>query len=264
MNLLRKIILLLLLPTFLYGQENDVESIGHLKNEVSRIEGDIQAKSDTLKALQKKIEKQYLLSKLQVSGGSLSIPVLMKTGATVRKSNEPISEAVAYVQKNDTIELAGYKDGYWIVRKGDLLGYLSELYITETDEIKILKSGLKSQNDARLDSIKLVEKKKQEILNQEREAIIEKSEEKRQAIQDKVDSDWRKKIVAKYGATIAKKLFDQYYWIGMTDEMARISLGEPVTINRSVGSWGVNEQWVYEDLYLYFDNSKLTSYQNSN
>ena len=54
------------------------------------------------------------------------------------------------------------------------------------------------------------------------------------------------------------------YWIGMSPEMATESLGNPETINHSVGSWGVNEQWVYPSLYLYFDNGVLTSYQSSN
>jgi hypothetical protein len=49
----------------------------------------------------------------------------------------------------------------------------------------------------------------------------------------------------------------------MTDDMARVSLGNPRSINRTVGSWGVYEQWVYYSTYLYFENGKLSSYQNS-
>jgi len=50
----------------------------------------------------------------------------------------------------------------------------------------------------------------------------------------------------------------------MSDSMARESLGRPNDINKSTGSWGVHEQWVYDtkDLYLYFENGKLTSFQN--
>ena len=51
----------------------------------------------------------------------------------------------------------------------------------------------------------------------------------------------------------------------MTDKMARESIGYPDDINSSVGSWGTHEQWVYEkkDLYLYFENGILTSFQNN-
>lgn len=53
------------------------------------------------------------------------------------------------------------------------------------------------------------------------------------------------------------------YWVGMTEEMARMSLGNPNDINRSVGVWGVHEQWVYEvGINLYFENGRLESYQN--
>ncbi len=39
--------------------------------------------------------------------------------------------------------------------------------------------------------------------------------------------------------------------------------GQPDKINRSGGSFGVHEQWVYEGKgYLYFQNGKLVSYQN--
>jgi len=56
--------------------------------------------------------------------------------------------------------------------------------------------------------------------------------------------------------------------LGMTAEMALASWGKPSDINRSVGSWGVNEQWVYRALiapystrYIYFENGVLTSWQ---
>jgi hypothetical protein len=52
--------------------------------------------------------------------------------------------------------------------------------------------------------------------------------------------------------------------LGMTPEMARNARGEPSDINRTVGSWGVHEQWVYSDTgtYLYFENGILTSWQD--
>jgi hypothetical protein len=57
--------------------------------------------------------------------------------------------------------------------------------------------------------------------------------------------------------------------LGMTTELARASWGQPTDINRSVGSWGVHEQWVYRpalssgsSTYLYFENGILTSWQD--
>lgn len=52
--------------------------------------------------------------------------------------------------------------------------------------------------------------------------------------------------------------------LGMTAKTVReeTNWGIPKAINRSVGKWGVHEQWVYDGGYLYFENGKLTSYQN--
>lgn len=67
-----------------------------------------------------------------------------------------------------------------------------------------------------------------------------------------------------WGAVIAKRIVNKEYWIGMSDEMCRKSLGFPDHINTSEGSWGTHEQWIYRkptEKYLYFENGKLTSYQ---
>lgn len=56
-------------------------------------------------------------------------------------------------------------------------------------------------------------------------------------------------------------------WKGMSKRMARLCLGNPYEINRTIGSYGTHEQWVYNALYtsamyVYFDNGKLTTIQN--
>lgn len=53
--------------------------------------------------------------------------------------------------------------------------------------------------------------------------------------------------------------------IGWSKQMCRESWGEPDDINRTTGSWGTHEQWVYGEYdcdYLYFENGVLTSIQN--
>ena len=68
-----------------------------------------------------------------------------------------------------------------------------------------------------------------------------------------------------FGYANAQRIKNGGYWIGMTDEMAKLSLGNPDEINRTTDSWGVQEQWVYsgKNLYLYFENGKLTSIQEN-
>lgn len=55
---------------------------------------------------------------------------------------------------------------------------------------------------------------------------------------------------------------DQQITLGMTPCMALASWGIAERVNRSVGSYGTHEQWVYNDSYLYFENGILTSWQD--
>ena len=53
--------------------------------------------------------------------------------------------------------------------------------------------------------------------------------------------------------------------LGMTKSEVVASLGYPRDVNKSVGVWGVDEQWVYGSYtgtYLYFTNGILTSWQD--
>lgn len=72
------------------------------------------------------------------------------------------------------------------------------------------------------------------------------------------------RLTSKYGNYTAQRILNGEYWIGMTPEMAVESLGRPDDINRSTGSWGVHEQWVYKkrNIYLYFENGNLASIQD--
>lgn len=52
--------------------------------------------------------------------------------------------------------------------------------------------------------------------------------------------------------------------IGMNEQEARLSWGEPVHINTTTGAAFKEEQWVYGDgYYLYFANDKLSNVQTS-
>lgn len=67
----------------------------------------------------------------------------------------------------------------------------------------------------------------------------------------------------KYGKGTADLMMEGKVRIGWSKQMCIEGWGEPESINRSSGSWGVHEQWVYGGgNYLYFENGKLTSIQN--
>ena len=70
-------------------------------------------------------------------------------------------------------------------------------------------------------------------------------------------------LVKKYGKHIADLIIKGFVETGMTKKMCIESWGEPDDINKTSGSFGVHEQWVYgSGSYLYFENGKLTTIQN--
>ncbi len=114
-----------------------------------------------------------------------------------------------------------------------------------------------AEEQAMKDSISQVERKRIEQANAIKAAQEKKEREK--AVQDR-----RTRIIKIYGEATGKRILDGKIWLGMTDKMARDSWGSPYDINRSVGSYGVHEQWVYRkyDANLYFENGVLTSWQD--
>ena len=70
------------------------------------------------------------------------------------------------------------------------------------------------------------------------------------------------KLVQKYGIEITEDIIDEKIWLDMTREMVIDSWGTPKKVMRTVGKTGDNEQWLYENTYLYFQNGKLVSWQD--
>lgn len=69
-------------------------------------------------------------------------------------------------------------------------------------------------------------------------------------------------LIKKFGATNANLILEGKVRIGMTKAMCEESWGYPDDINKTIGSWGTHEQWVYGNSYLYFEGNKLTAIQN--
>ncbi len=80
----------------------------------------------------------------------------------------------------------------------------------------------------------------------------------------------------KYDGTMISLILQKKPQIGMTEEQIHYSVGKPNYVNRTGTRLGVTEQWVYTTwhtgiygggystpyLYLYFEDGKLTSWQN--
>lgn len=70
-------------------------------------------------------------------------------------------------------------------------------------------------------------------------------------------------LIRRFGSVNAERLLKQKIWLGMSAEMAKVVLGEPEKINRTVTASGKQEQWIYNRKeYYYFTNGTLTAWQD--
>ena len=143
------------------------------------------------------------------------------------------------LKENDKIvvDTDFYEGGYFKACYDTTCGYINEMWIKKNKEFDDLIEQKKA---------KLKVARNQKIQNKEKARIAKEKE-----------------FLRKYGQSTIDRIKRGDYWIGMTEEMARMSLGNPNDINSSSGIWGVHEQWVYEiGINLYFENGRLASYQN--
>lgn len=70
-------------------------------------------------------------------------------------------------------------------------------------------------------------------------------------------------LTKKYGSSNATLILQGKIRIGMTKNMCIDAWGRPSDINKTSGSFGVHEQWVYGfGSYVYFENGVITTIQN--
>lgn len=73
----------------------------------------------------------------------------------------------------------------------------------------------------------------------------------------------RQGLLKKYGKKYTELILKGYVETGMNKQMCIESWGKPDDVNKTSGSFGVHEQWVYgNSSYLYFENGILTTIQN--
>jgi hypothetical protein len=85
------------------------------------------------------------------------------------------------------------------------------------------------------------------------------------AAQAKRTADRLAQIKAKnWSPDVEQSVIERKVQLGMTAEQVIMAWGKPNHINKTVGRWGVHEQWVYHSSqYLYFENNIVTSWQTS-
>jgi len=142
------------------------------------------------------------------------------------------------IPKKETVELLDYKEDFWLIKYKDKTGLVYYPVFSKNSEANEFKKELiyktKKKNDAKeKENKQLTKKRTLEHLKQ------------------------------KYG-NYAFYIYNSKVKIGMTKAMVIESIGTPNNKNITKGSYGIHEQWVYSNKYLYFENGKLTTIQTSN
>lgn len=107
---------------------------------------------------------------------------------------------------------------------------------------------LSNMNDIQLEDLDLIE-----AIEYEKNLLEKELREKER----------KEQILKKYGKVNGQKILEHKLWIGMTKQMLLDSWGSPLNgINKTVGTFGIHEQWCYSDTYVYIENGIVTSFQD--
>jgi len=160
---------------------------------------------------------------------NLTYPAVMKLKTNVKEANNPFSATVMVLEPGTKVNVKYHENGtYLLAEYQGKHGYIVSASLEEVPiEIQKIKKGRESAKKAKL------------------------------------SSEEKKDLIEKWGDVVARKVSAGQIWIGMTDQMARASIGSPKSINKSTYSFGVREQWIYpKSKYLYFEDGVLKSWQD--
>jgi hypothetical protein len=204
----------------------------NLENELRLVTQEISVKSKLLMELQNKEPGKILIIKSSKEIGVLD-----------SKSIEN-GKRIFAIKKNEEFTLLSYENDFYFVDFKGLKGYVYYVGINAINGVEDFKGYWNKKNDERREIAKQTESA--ELRNQ-------RERERNQREQE---------LIVRFGQLNATRILSNRIWIGMTDGMAQESIGSPDNVNRSNYSTGTQEQWVYKNRYLYFENGVLKSWQD--
>ncbi|HOW20878.1 MAG TPA: hypothetical protein PLH74_04885 [Tenuifilaceae bacterium] len=218
-------------------QSND-DKILKLEKELKRFENEQQVLENRSIEIQDSINtiKSLIQQERLINVTSKGFICITQNNIQSILRTEPLitGKEIIKIPKNNNIKVLEYAgENYWKVSYNKQVGFINEVSLAQTQE---MKDVVKAFN----------ENKKNQELNQLKENNARNL----------------KQLEERFGKENYYRISNHMIWIGMTKEMARASIGGPSSINTTTGSWGVHEQWVYNNKYLYFENGILTSWQD--
>lgn len=190
----------------------------------------------------------------------LSIILSSCNNGEIKNLNEKIdslTKANTELQK----EVNGYKLSPAKLLADTKQSYADKAYYKVKENLNLLKQY--HPESPELEAVQKIQDQVTKDLETARKMAEEKAE--RAEAERKAKMAPIERIMDKYGCNedIAKLIMNKQVRRGMTSEQCRAAWGRPRDINRTTGSYGVHEQWVYGGHnYLYFEDGILTTIQN--
>lgn len=201
---------------------------------------------DSLETERKKLNREKALSQLD---NKFIFAKINSSKTPILQSTED-SKILLVLNRDEEVEILGASDNYLFVRKDEVYGFLSPMFVGKNDpELNDFIDGLTEAD-------KLEKEFQKQSLTAENERKYNENFIKNQ--NKRIES-----VKKKYSPQIASRIIKNEIWLGMTKDMAYSSIGFPTKINRTVLANLVSEQWVYANgLFLYFDNDILKAWQD--
>ena len=144
------------------------------------------------------------------------------------------SSKIVAIPKATEISIIEYiGNAEWKVSYKNIIGYINELYIKQTNELdEIKESFYKNMNQHSQQELTFNKLRKDELINQ-------------------------------FGSFYTNCILNKRIAFGMTKEMIIEAKGKPDEIKTAEGDWCIVELWIYnkENLYVYIENNTLTSFK---
>jgi len=184
-----------------------------------------------------------LLFSITVTYSQVNLIAEIAPGSKLRQELTPLSNVLLEFKDTTEVVILDYDAvGFVKCSVNGTTGYVQEVFFILTDEIT--------------DYFKPIKEARTKYYAEKQKELDE--------IEHKFNEERKQSRIASWGETSYYKLKNGEYWLGMTKEQLEFSHGNPTKVNRTVGSWGIHEQWIYrsEDIIFYLEDDILTSFQD--
>lgn len=241
-----------------------------LKAKILQYESLIGVYQDSIRMANEAI-KNHRLRVLENEGSFLRAVIRYRT--YVAEDARAGYKTIGYLEPGDSVILHAVKDYKFLASGKGMTGYIGGTSVGKSPEIDAfyemqLKKEQEEIRRQRAEQLRIDKREKRikdsiENARQEKYYAQELAEKQKQLAElKKLRADRIRKLFGKHGTETVNRIINGDIWIGMTKLMAEHSVGPAKKINRTVTSTQVHEQWVYDEMYLYFENGILTSFQD--